>query len=176
MAGNWGLLAKYLENSNKSGFEYQVGEALLSLMHGNDQQFRMSILNLHTTLGHAIVAAGTDSSRQCYDALARLHAVQELKSIHTHMKGDAAERRNLVSLLDERLNLMIPTAKYQQFALALRRAATTLSAYTPRLSDLMLGCPVLIGKSRRVGYPAQKSHGKLVNLTRPMLPFSVLAN
>jgi serine/threonine-protein kinase ATR len=128
MAGNWGLLAKHLENSNKSGFEYQVGEALLALMHGNDQKFQTCMSNLQTTLGHAIVAAGTDSSRQCYDALARLHAVQELKAIRTHMTSDTAERRRFMSLLDERLNLVIPTPKYQQFTLALRRAAITLSA------------------------------------------------
>ena len=129
MAGNWGLLAKHLENSNKSGFEYQVGEALLALLHGNDQQFHLSISNLQTTLGHAIVAAGTDSSRQCYDALARLHTVQELKAIRKHMTGDAAERRTFMSLLDGRLNLLMPSAKYQQFTLAIRRAATTLSSY-----------------------------------------------
>lgn len=131
MAGNWGLLAKHLENSSKSGFECQVGEALLALLNGNDAQFRMSISNLQTTLSHAIVAAGTDSSRQCYDALARLHAVQELKAIRTHMRGENVERRAFMSLLDERLKFMIPTARYQQFALALRRAAISLSTYTP---------------------------------------------
>jgi serine/threonine-protein kinase ATR len=129
MAGNWSLLSKHLENSSKSGFEYQVGEAILALWNGNDARFGSSISSLQTTLGHAIVAAGTDSSRQCYDALARLHAVQELKAIRTHMRDDAPERRNFMSLLDERLKFMIPTARYQQFVLALRRAAISLSAY-----------------------------------------------
>jgi hypothetical protein len=62
--------------------------------------------------------------------LARLHAVQELKAIRTHMRDDAPERRNFMSLLDERLKFMIPTARYQQFVLALRRAAISLSAYS----------------------------------------------
>ena len=129
MAGNWGLLATHLENSNKSGFEYQMGEALLALMHGNDQQFHLSISNLQTTQSHAIVTAGTDSSRQCYDALARLHSVQELKAIRSHMTAGATERRTFTSLLGERLNLLMPSVKYQQFALAIRRAAISLTTY-----------------------------------------------
>lgn len=176
MAGNWGLLTKHLENSNKSGFEYQVGEALLALMHGNDQQFQMCISNLQTTLGHAIVAAGTDSSRQCYDALARLHAVQELKAIRTHMTSDAAERRRFMSLLDERLNLMIPTPKYQQFTLALRRAAITLSAYTHFPNHLIVGWLPLIERSHRVGFQVPKSRGRQVNSTKLTVPFSGLVN
>src|SRR5271170_711510 len=129
MAGNWALLERHLQNSSKSGFEYQVGEALWALVNGNDQHFQSRISDLQTTLGHAIVAAGTDSSRQCYDALARLHAVQELKTIRTRLSGDATERRNLMSLLNERLDFMLPTAKYQQFTLALRRSAISLSSY-----------------------------------------------
>lgn len=128
MAGNWALLEWHLQNSNKSGFEYQVGEALRALVNGNDQHFQSRLSDLQTTLGHAIVAAGTDSSRQCYDALARLHAVQELKAIRTRLTGDTVERRNLMTLLNERLNFMLPTAKYQQFTLALRRSAIALSS------------------------------------------------
>lgn len=128
MAGNWALLERHLQNSTKSGFEYQVGEALWALVNGNDQHFQSRLSDLQTTLGHAIVAAGTDSSRQCYDALARLHAVQELKAIRTRLTGDTAERRNLMTLLNERLNFMLPTAKYQQFTLALRRSAIALSS------------------------------------------------
>ena len=128
MAGNWALLERHLQNSNKSGFEYQVGEALWALVNGNDQHFQSRLSDLQTTLGHAIVAAGTDSSRQCYDALARLHAVQELKAIRTRLTGEPAERRNLMTLLNERLNFMLPTAKYQQFTLALRRSAIALSS------------------------------------------------
>ena len=129
MAGNWDLLTKHLDNSSKSSFDYQVGQALLALRNGNDVRFQQSISELQITLGHAIVAAGTDSSRQCYDALARLHAVQEMKAIRTHMNSDTTERRNFMSLLDERLQFMTPTAKYQQFALALRRATISLSSY-----------------------------------------------
>lgn len=130
MAGKWDLLSQHLENSSKSGFEYQVGEALLALKHGNDKQFQLCISNLHTTLGHTIIATGNDSSRQCYDALARLHVVQELKAIRVHMNGNTSERRAFMALLDERLNFMIPMPKYQQFTLALRRAATILASYS----------------------------------------------
>ena len=130
MAGKWALLERHLQNSKKSGFEYQVGQTLLALVNGNDQQFQLRISDLQTTLGHAIVAAGTDSSRQCYDALARLHAVQDLKTIRTRFSSDATERRNHMTLLNERLNFMLPTAKYQQFTLALRRSAISLSTYT----------------------------------------------
>ena len=115
-----------------------MGKALLALINGNEQQLQLSISNLQTTLDHAIVAAGTDSSRQCYDALARLHAVQELKTIRTRMTGDAIDRRNFMALLDERLNLLMPSAKYQQFTLALRRAAITHSAYHRYVSVLIL--------------------------------------
>ena len=127
MVGNWSLLEKHLLNSTKSGFEYHVGEALQSLIHGNDTKFQASISNLQTSLGHAIVAAGTDSSRQCYDALARLHAVQELKAIRANMIASAVERQNFMSLLDERLSFMVRSPKYQQFTLALRRAAIAVS-------------------------------------------------
>lgn len=133
MAGKWELLTKHLENSNKFGFDFQVGQALLALRNGNEVRFQQRISELQVTLGHAIVAAGTDSSRQCYDALARLHAVQEMKAIRTHMTGDAIERRNFMSLLDERLQFMTPSAKYQQFALALRRATISLSSYVLNL-------------------------------------------
>jgi serine/threonine-protein kinase ATR len=131
MANNWASLGNHLENATKSGFEYQVGEALMALSNGNEQQFQQIITSLRTTLGHTIVAAGTDSSRQCYDALSKLHAVQELKSIRSHMTQEPAGRRHFMSLLDERLNLMNPSPKYLQFVLALRRAATTLSRCNP---------------------------------------------
>ena len=127
MANNWGSLSKHLETATKSGFEYQTGEALMALMNGNEQQFQKTITSLRTTLGQAIVAAGTDSSRQCYEALSKLHAVQELKATRSHMTRDSAGRRHFMSLLDERLNLMNPSPRYLQFVLALRRAATMLS-------------------------------------------------
>jgi serine/threonine-protein kinase ATR len=127
MAGNFKLLEKHVNNSNKTGFEYQVGEALLALIQGNTTQFQTSIGNAQATLGHAIVATGTDSSRQCYDALARLHALQELKAIRAHMSSEGVERRSFMTQLDERLKIMIPMPKYQQFTLALRRAAMEIT-------------------------------------------------
>jgi serine/threonine-protein kinase ATR len=130
MAGSFTLLEQHVRNSSQSGFEYQVGEALLALRDGNTAQFHVSISNAQTTLAHAIVATGTDSSRQCYDALARLHALQELKAIRANMSIEGAERRGFMTLLDERLKFMVPMAKYQQFTLALRRAAMELTKTT----------------------------------------------
>ena len=166
--GNWTLLGKFLSDANGSGFDYQIGNALLALLNGNDTQFEISISNLRSTLGHAIVAAGTDSSRQCYDALAKLHAVQELKAIRRNMKVEMTDRRNFMALLDERLSLMMPTAKYQQFTLALRRAAIALSSPYELKSFyiIILGGILPIVRSLQFGYQVRKSRGKQDNTTR----------
>jgi len=113
----------YLNRSEKSGFEYALGNAILALHDGNNEMFEQGISAVQKMLGDAIIASGTDSSRQCYDALAKLHAVQDLKAIQGYLWQDPVQRRASMSLLDERLKCMTPTPKYQQFCLALRRAA-----------------------------------------------------
>jgi serine/threonine-protein kinase ATR len=176
MAGNWGLLAKHLENSDKSGFEYELGTALQALYNGNDQTFQESLSILQTNLGHAIVAAGTDSSRQCYDALARLHAVQEVKAIRSRMTSDASDRRNFMAILDERLTFMVPMSRYQQFTLALRRAAITLSTYSPSSALLILVSQQLTMRSDHCGFPVPKLQEKQDISTKPMVLFSERTN
>lgn len=126
MTGKWGELRIYLDQSERSGFEYQLGKAILAMWDGNDEMFNLCISEVQRHIGDVIVATGTDSSRQCYDALAKLHAVQDLKSLGIYMRQNHVDRRASMGLLDERLKYMIPIPKYQQFALAIRRTAINI--------------------------------------------------
>jgi serine/threonine-protein kinase ATR len=123
MTQRWDELTKFLNNSERSGFEYFLGRTMLALYDGNEEEFNLRISEVRRHLGDIIVASGTDSTRQCYDALVKLHAVQDLKALTVYMRQDHRDRRASMKLLDERLEFMIPIPKYQQFALAVRRAA-----------------------------------------------------
>ena len=89
-------------------------------------QFSNVLDQLGRNTVRGLSATNTTSLQGCHDSLLKFHALTEIEMIGGAVKMDNNKRLSLLSLMDQRLDVLGPFVADKQYLLGLRRAAMQL--------------------------------------------------
>lgn len=138
MVGAWDDVRNLVEQSTAQTAQLVIGRALLAMRNGDPSSISTALVNARMVLGAPIAAAGPRSYRRSYDAVLDLHLTHELEIIYRAVnrlpessQGGSQERRQIITELSRtlasRLNSTMPTFRFRELVLSMRRTAFSLS-------------------------------------------------
>lgn len=108
-------------------FNVGIGRALLALSEDNISQFSIVLDQLRRNTARGLSATNTTSLQGCHDSLLKFHALAEIEMIGCAGYMNKNKKSSLMSLMDQRLDVLGPFVSDKQYLLGLRRAAMQLS-------------------------------------------------
>lgn len=138
MVGAWTDVQNLVEKSTAQTAQIVIGRVLLAMRNGDPAAIATALANSRVVLGAPITAGGPQSYRRSYDAVLNLHLTHELEIIHQGLnqlpklsQGRSQERRQVISELSRilalRLDSTVPTFRFRELVLTMRRTALSLS-------------------------------------------------
>ena len=107
-------------------FNVGIGRALWALSEKNMSQFSSMLDQLRLSTVKGLSATNTTSLQGCHDSLLKFHALSEIELICGAQGMDKSKKSSLLSLMDQRLDVLGPFVSDKQYLLGLRRAAMQL--------------------------------------------------
>ncbi|KAL8917919.1 MAG: hypothetical protein Q9208_007662 [Pyrenodesmia sp. 3 TL-2023] len=132
VTGRWNKLEDYLARATdtlKGNFSVGVARALLALAKGEEDVFAQILDDVRRRTARSLSATNTSSLQACHDILLKLHALTELETIGGLPKPGRLSKKDLLTSLDRRLDLLGAFSSDKQYLLGLRRAAMQLSRF-----------------------------------------------
>ncbi|KAF5363593.1 hypothetical protein D9756_000300 [Leucocoprinus leucothites] len=137
MVGAWDDVQNFVEQSTVQTAQVVTGQVLLAMRKPDWSAISTALSNARAVLGSPITAAGPRSYRRSYDAVLDLHLIHELELIHQtatrlpeSSQGRSQERRHIMNeltrILDTRLESILPTFRFRELVLSMRRTAFSL--------------------------------------------------
>ena len=129
VTGKWDKLKGYLSMSQEASdgeFNVGIGRALLALSEEDRSQFSSVLDQLRLNTVRGLSTTNTTSLQGCHDSLLKFHALAELEMIGGAEEMHISKKSSLLSLLDQRLDVLGPFVSDKQYLLGLRRAAMQL--------------------------------------------------
>ena len=128
VTGKWDKLKGYLSMSEASDGDFNVGigRALLALSEDNRSLFSSALDSLRLNTVRGLSTTNTTSLQGCHDSLLKFHALAELEMIGGAEEMHTSKKSSLLSLMDQRLDVLGPFVSDKQYLLGLRRAAMQL--------------------------------------------------
>lgn len=133
--GRWDMLEKYVTIAPVEiggDFNVNVGRVLLALRNKDFSAFDGTIKSLREHIAGALSTDTTASLGACHDSMLRLHVLTELEMIAQASREDKPQRREVLTSLERRLEVIGAYLNDKQYLLGLRRAAMLLSKYVKR--------------------------------------------
>lgn len=125
--GDWENVASALRVSNPEDPATVFATVAQALQNTTNTDIGAVFRSARNRLGSEVVAAGQESYRRVYDAVANLHILHELESINRlDRSGDPKAAQSLQDRLDARLQALSPTFRIQEQVLSMRRTAFRL--------------------------------------------------
>ncbi|TIA92820.1 hypothetical protein E3P81_01253 [Wallemia ichthyophaga] len=188
IVGDWKTVRENVSSGlAKHSPEYSLGRLLLAV-HDNELYRLPSILHeARQLLGTPIIAAGRDGYRRAYDSAVHLHMVHELEMISqaitqitklssTHQPESAQTlAAKLTTLLEDRLEVTMPTFKSREPLLSLRRSAIATSAISQEWAKNEIGALWLSSaKTARKAHHFQTAYSASLQADQIGTPFSFI--
>ncbi|XP_006456710.1 hypothetical protein AGABI2DRAFT_78376 [Agaricus bisporus var. bisporus H97] len=137
MVGAWGDVQNVLGNTSAQTAQIVMGRVLMSMRNNDPKEIERALADSRVVLGTPITAGGPQSYRRSYDAVLNLHLTYELEIIyqalnpsHDPTQYRSQERKRIMSdlsnLLGSRLDSTIPTFRFRELVLSMRRTALSL--------------------------------------------------
>ena len=130
MTGKWDKLDHYLphEDTGFGGdFNVGIGSVLLALYRKDFHQSREIIGTIRESIARGLSAPATTSLQACHDDMLKFHILTEIEVISGLNESEKSDLPNLLTSLDQRLNVLGAFFVDKQYLLGLRRAAMQLS-------------------------------------------------
>jgi serine/threonine-protein kinase ATR len=135
VTGKWGHLRNLLlsspEPSVQGSINFNVGiaNALLSLQSGAKDDFNSTITILRESVRKTLSTTSTASLQTCHEQLLRFHVLYELRIISGFGDTVLSNLKEILPVLDRRLDILGVYTSDKQYVLGIRRAAMSLSKY-----------------------------------------------
>ncbi|GJE85010.1 serine/threonine-protein kinase [Phanerochaete sordida] len=130
--GDWPTVQSLVEQTKQMTSPILLAQVLLAMRSGNEAAVRSALQGARRILGSPITAAGVRGYRHSYPAVLDLHILHELQIIFAqgHL-GNAwrdfdSRLESLQHLLAQRLDSTLPTFRYREPVLSIRRTALSL--------------------------------------------------
>ena len=114
------------QEASDGDFNIGIGRALLALSEENRSRFSSALDQLRLNTVRGLSTTNITSLQGCHDSLLKFHALAELEMIGGAEEMHISKKSSLLSLLDQRLDVLGPFVSDKQYLLGLRRAAMQL--------------------------------------------------
>ncbi|KAF2019578.1 hypothetical protein BU24DRAFT_419179 [Aaosphaeria arxii CBS 175.79] len=131
--GKWPQLERVLSLSpaDQGGashkFNVGIGRALLALRSGQQEEFSKTIESLRAAVAAELSPATTASIHASHDHLVKLHVLYEIEAVSGTSEKTATDRKDLLEVLERRLDVIGAYTSDKQYVLGIRRAVMQLS-------------------------------------------------
>ena len=129
VTGKWDKLRGYLSMSTEASdgeFNVGIGRALLALSEDKVSQFSSILDHIRRNTVRGLSATNTTSLQGCHDSLLKFHALAEIEMIGGAREMDKIKKSDLLSSMDQRLDVLGSFVSDKQYLLGLRRATMQL--------------------------------------------------
>lgn len=131
VTGRWESLEKFtnrFQGSKLHDFNMSIAYLFDSLRAGRGTEHYAEILReIRESVSSSLNASATTSLRTAHEQLLRSHVLTDIEMIITAGHHSETEHRKLLSLLDNRLNMIGAYSNDKQYLLGVRRAAMMLT-------------------------------------------------
>ncbi|KAF9450926.1 hypothetical protein P691DRAFT_724995 [Macrolepiota fuliginosa MF-IS2] len=150
MVGAWDDVRNLAEQSTVQTAQLVIGRVLLAMRNGDPGSISMALANARMVLGAPITAAGPRNYRRSYDAMLDLHLTHELEVIYRAVnrlpessQGRSQERKQIINELSRtlaaRLDSTLPTFRFRELVLSMRRTAFSLASVPRSVVTAQIG-------------------------------------
>ncbi|KAK8195018.1 uncharacterized protein BKA78DRAFT_366770 [Phyllosticta capitalensis] len=139
MTGKWNALEELLVTapSGLQEFNIGIGKAFLSLRDGDEAAYGATVNELREAIARGLSPSSTASLQACHDQMLKLHVLYEIDTISRGSEFPVStsqdssdsndERKDFLTTLNRRLDMLGALTSEKQYILGLRRAAMQLS-------------------------------------------------
>ena len=141
VTGKWDKLDQYLPHrdaGSEGDFNVGVGSVLLALYKKDIIHSREIIETLQTGIAKGLSVPATTSLQACHDDMLKFHILTEVSVIGGLDERERPDLSNLLTSLDQRLNVLGAFSADKQYLLGLRRAVMQLSRLVAFTCDIYL--------------------------------------
>ncbi|MCJ1477208.1 serine/threonine-protein kinase M1 [Lambiella insularis] len=132
VTGKWDKLNDYVPPAHMDfggDFNVGIGSALLAIREKNYNEGGVILDTLRNSIAKGLSASTTTSLQACHDVMLQLHILTEIEVISGVEESAQPDLPALLTLLDQRLNVLGAFSSDKQYLLGLRRAAMQLSRH-----------------------------------------------
>ena len=132
MSGDWQSVSDIITKHSHGSWEHSIARILLALKSQIDQDFTDAMSLALMELGAPVTGAGEIGYRRAYDAVLKLHLVQDIQTVRKsilHLQHGGQKRQILSELFNDlahRLNSTLPTFRVREPILSIHRTAFAL--------------------------------------------------
>ncbi|THU91880.1 hypothetical protein K435DRAFT_967914 [Dendrothele bispora CBS 962.96] len=182
--GAWDDVQKIVDSYDSQTPSMVIARILLAIKSKNAATVTKALAAARTVLGAPVAAAGIQGYRRSYDDVLNLHLTHELEIICNTISGSGlksqprSQRQSLTwknRVLSARLEATLPTFRYREAILSMRRTAISLANMNANLTKAEIGVSWLASaKIARKAGQQQTAYTAMLQARESDAPFSFI--